>query len=181
MADEPKRGPGRPPKVEAAEPKIPRPRISVLERSLQHPFGIPSSPVELKDAGLVCRWVNTELKGGAQFQYALTHGWLQVKPEYLKDPKQVTFTVSPDGFVTKGARNTELLMYTTREHWNERQLAKARENERLLSPGIAKRDTLEAAARHLGEEAADYLQDKVGPVGEVRTQLERIQVDPEPQ
>lgn len=190
MADEvdvqkPRRG--RPPKAWKADPvtapendaappgKIPRPRLSVLERSLQHPFGIPSSPVELKEKGLVCRWVNTELKGGAQFQYALSHGWMQVRPEYVKDLKQVQHVVSPDGFVVRGQRGTELLMYTTIEHFNDRKLAKDHENQRMMNPAVMKRDLVEAADKHLGPEASEYLHDHVGPVGEVRTQYERVQ------
>lgn len=182
------RKPGRPRKAETLTDGpvtttevpggIPKPRISVLERSIQHPFGIPSSPVELKEPGLVCRWVNTELKGGEQFQYALSHGWLQVKPEYLKTPKLVTFTTSADGYVTRGARGTELLMYTTLSHYRDRQLAKQQANERMLQPGVTKQEVVAAASRELGDEAASYLNQHVGPVGDVRTTHERIQVDP---
>ncbi len=35
-----------------------RPRVSVLERRLQNPFGEPSAPVRLKDPTLHPRWFN---------------------------------------------------------------------------------------------------------------------------
>lgn len=154
---------------------IPKPRIQVLERSIQNPFGIPSSPVEFKDGGFVTHWVNTELKGGHQLQYYLQHGWLQAKPEYLKEPHLVPHQVSVEGYVVRGPRGGELLMYTTVEHYRNRQRAKREANERAMQPHVVKRDTVEAASRHLGDEAASYLNEHVGPIGEVVDKYERIQ------
>lgn len=153
---------------------IPTPRVQVLERSLQSPFGIPSSPIELKEPGFVTHWCNTELKGGAQLHYFTEHGYLKVKPEYLRDKDTFQFTVSPEGFVTRGERHKEILMYTTVSHAQSRQRKKTEENVRRMRS--VNEDVVEAAGKKLGDEAADFLNRQTRPVGRVTDSREVIEV-----
>lgn len=161
--------------AEPALPPIPRPRIQVLERAVQNPFGIPSAPIYLRDPGFVCHWINTELKGGAQLHYATEAGYLKVRPEYLQDAETFQFQVSPDGYVTRGHRGQEILMYTTVEHAKARQRAKTEENlKRMRNPTAGLGD---AASSHIGAEGAEFLERHARPIGQVTTEREVIRVD----
>src|SRR3990167_6808354 len=164
------------PSADAPVP-IPRPRIQVLERSIQNPFGIPSTPIHLREPGLVCHWINTELKGGSQLHYATEAGYLKVRPEYLQDPETFQFQVSPEGYVTRGARHQEILMYTTVEHATARAQAKNAANlTRMKNPTAGLGD---AAARHVGPEGAEFLDRHTRPIGQVTTEREVIRVEEE--
>lgn len=155
---------------------IQRPQIDVLERSVQNPFGLPSADVELIEGGFVCHWVNTELKGGDQLRYFVDAGYLKCRVDYLKHPEFVTFSPSPDGYVTRGERGKELLMYTTLEHARERQGAKIRENLRRMSNP---NEMQQAAAAKLGDQAAEELRKYSRPIGGVTDTLERVEQTPE--
>lgn len=167
-------------KPAASEPTpvpIPRPRIQVLERAIQNPFGIPSTPIHLRDPGFVCHWINTELKGGSQLHYATESGYLKVRPEYLHNPETFQFQVSPDGYVTRGQRGQEILMYTTVEHAKAREQAKNEANlKRMRNPTAGLSD---AAASHIGAEGAEFLDRHTRPIGSVTTNREMIKVDDE--
>lgn len=154
---------------------IPRPRIDVLDRSLADPFGIPSVPIALKEKGFVCRWLNTELKGGSQLHFGTEHGYLKVRPEYLADPESFQWQVSPDGYVTRGERHREILMYTTIEHAEARTRKKTEDN--LKKMRSTRQDVIQAAGEKFGDEAANYLQGR--PVGSIEDTHERIERTPE--
>lgn len=155
---------------------IERPHVEVLERSLQNPFGLPSADIELIDSGFQCHWVNTELKGGDQLRYFLDAGYLKCRVDYLKHPEFVTFQPSPEGYVTRGMRGTEVLMYTTQAHAASRVQKKQQENLRRMSdPNRSAQDAAAAASAHIGGEAADYLARHSRPTGTVTDSLERIE------
>lgn len=157
--------------------EIPIPDIEVLDRAIADPFGMPSNPITLKDPKFVCRWVNTELKGGAQLTDALSAGYLKTKPEYLADPEGFHWSLSPDGYVTRGERHREILMYTTKEHQKRRAWAKTERN--LKAMHVNKSEIQEAAARQFGKDgdrAAEFLGRHVGGVSDFK---ETIAVDPQ--
>lgn len=156
---------------------IPRPRIDVLERSLQSPLGIPAAPIDLKEKGFVCHWINTELKGGAQLHYVTEHGWLKVRPDYLADPEGFQWQQSPDGYVTRGERHREILMYTTLEHARQRATAKQQENARRMRQTT--QDTIEAAGNKYGDEAAEFLARQSKRSVSVKDSYERIAATPD--
>jgi hypothetical protein len=158
---------------EADEPvTIPRPRVDVLERAVADPFGAPSSPVELKDPALVTHWCNTELKGGAQLHSYTEAGWLKVRPEYLKQPDHLTFSVSPDGYVTRGERHREILMYTTAEHNKRRMWAKTESNMKRMRQ--SNDEIAQSAAQHFGSEAGDFLSAHGRGIGGIKDSREVI-------
>lgn len=157
------------------EQLIPRPRIEVLERGLQNVFGLPSAEVRLKDHAMITHWCNTALSGSQLGKY-LDAGYLKVRPEMLEDTDRVAFTISPEGYVTRGQRHEEILLYTLKDYYWKRQAKKADENRRMMNPTATKAQVVEAAGRQLGEEAADYLnRTHSGPVGSVTDKYERIE------
>lgn len=158
------------------EPTKPKPRISVLERRLQNPFGEPSSPVHLKEPGLIARWFNAAIIADKIWR-AKQKGWTPVRPEDVVDLDQIGgYTKSPDGFIARGDRGQEVLMCMPREDFDQIQMAKTRHNNRNMgNPNRQKAELLEAAGKNLGSEAADFLNRRVGPVGDVTDSYERIE------
>ena len=159
------------------EQLIPRPRIEVLERGLANVFGLPSCEIQLKDREMVTHWCNTAISGNQLGSY-LDAGYLKVRPEMLADPDRLSFTVSPDGYVTTGPRHEEILLYTLKSWYLKRQQKKSELNRRSMMPGGMKREVVEAAAAQYGDQAAAFLDRQSGPVGNVRDSYERIAVRP---
>ena len=171
-----------------------RPRISVTERNQQttellnsdpryrrgidSPFGLPSEGIALKDKSRMCRWVNDELMGGGNVWRQKQIGYDPVKLVDLEFPEQAgAYNVNAAGEICRGARGQEVLMMMPKEVYNMRQLAKAEKNFKDMKDfDKQKQDMLNAAAAKYGAEAADYLNDRVGPVGSVKTYGERIEV-----
>jgi len=166
------------PKATAAEPDlsalIPRPKIEVLERGLQSVFGLPSAEIALKDPAMITHWCNSGI-GGHQLGKYLDAGYQKVRPEMLVDPDRAAFTVSPEGYVTRGERHQEILLYIPRDWYQKRQWEKARRNREQMHPHVTKQQLVEAAGDHLGDQAAEFLDGHVGPVGTVRDSIERME------
>ena len=146
---------------------IPPPKIEVYERGLVDPFGTPSFPVELIDATYECRWVNTADISGDQLAKMEGFGYQKVEPWMLKHADRVSYTVSPEGYVTRGSRHGELLMYIPKDLKKQRELRKAQINRDSMNPYRTKQEVVQAASAQLGDEAADYLHRHTGPVGNV--------------
>ncbi len=140
------------------ESNSPAPRVEVLERRLQNPFGEPSAPVTLKDAARVCRWFNAD-KGADAIWRAKQKGWDQVTPEEVFDLEQIGgYTVDASGFIVRGERGKEVLMSMPKE-WRERiEYQKAKINSRDMgNPSAIRRDVIEAAGAQLGDEAGEFM------------------------
>ena len=154
----------------------PRPRISVLERRLNNPFGEPATPIDLKDRGRRCRWFNRVIIADKIWR-AKQKGWEPVKPEDLIDPDQIGgYTRSPDGCVTRGDRGDEVLMSMPSVEFEAIQMAKTRWNNRHMgNPNAMKQEVVEAAGQHLGDQGAEFLNKKLGPVGGVMDTFERVE------
>ncbi|SRR6266571_525848 len=181
-----------------APPKGPRkPRIAVTERDqqtdldiltdpryaarLQHPFEEPSSPIALKDSTRVCRWFNAAVATDHIWR-SKRKGWDQVRPEDVRDLDQIGgYNKSPDGYITRGERGQEVLMSMPRDVRHLIQQAKTRANIELVGrPNAMKNAVVQAASEQLGDEAASYLQDHIGPVGTVTDTIERVErLDPD--
>lgn len=153
--------------------EIPIPHVDVLERSIIDPFGAPSVPIELKDPQFVTRWVNTELQGGSQMYQATQAGYLKVRPEFLAYPDRFQFNISPDGFVTRGERHREILMYTTKDHQKRRAWAKTEANMRRMR--MSKDEVQKATAEHFGKEGDEAANFVGRHIGGVTDNIERIQ------
>jgi len=158
----------------AAESKIDR--VKIFERRLQSPNSLQTAPIELRDPSLICRWFNSAI-GSDKVWRAKQQGWIAVRPEDLRDQDQVGgFQKSPEGYVTRGDRGQELLMSMPRVWRDKIAIAKAKENMKNMGdPKATKNEIIAAASDKLGDQAADYLDRKVGIVGNVRDQYERIE------
>jgi hypothetical protein len=151
-------------------------RIKVLERRAKNPLGEPSAPIDLKDASMVCRWVNGAIAADKVWR-AKNKGWEPVRPDEVVDLDQVGgYTKSPEGFITRGDRGQEVLMSMPREWRDKIQWAKTAANQKNMGdPQATKAEVVAAAGDRLGDQAADYLNRKIGIVGGVHDQYERVQ------
>lgn len=170
-----------------------KPRISITERNqqtaaildsdpryrkgIESPFGVASQGIELKDPGWTVRWFNSAIMADHVWRNKQI-GWDEVKPDDLLHPEQAgAFGVSPSGSIVRGERGQEVLLKIPKEVNKARQLAKTARNLREMKDfDKQKQNMLSAAAANYGSEAADYLNDRVGPVGSVKTYAERIEV-----
>lgn len=174
-----------------------RPRITVTERGSQttidalaadprykarfeNPFGEPSAPIALKDRGRECRWFNAVIATDHVWR-AKRKGWDQVRPDDVVDLDQIGgYNVSPDGYITRGERGQEVLMSMPKDVRAAIQAAKTQANIRHMgNPNATKRNIVEAAGQQIGSQAADYLNSRIIPTGDVTDTKEIIAVDPE--
>lgn len=159
-----------------ADKPSPKPRISVLERRLQNPFGEPASPIDLKDRALVPRWFNAAIVADKIWR-AKQKGWLPVRAGEVVDPDQVGgFTVSPDGFVTRGDRGQEVLMCMKRDDFEQIMQAKTKWNNRNMgNPHGQLQELAQAAGERFGDQAGEFLTQSrvVGAVHDSRERIER--------
>lgn len=169
-------------KTEPVVVKKAKPRISVLERRLQNPFGEPSSPIDLTDPSLGCRIFNKAV-GAQQLYKARRNGWEYVEPSQILDMEQAGgFRVSTDGQrLVRGEREEEVLMFMPKSDRAQIEMAKARKNVKDMQMGRQRDAIAQAASMAISQEAGDILGDasKVKMVGNVTDNYERIQVTPE--
>jgi hypothetical protein len=155
------------------------PRVSVIERRLQNPFGEPSNPIQFKEPGKIARWFNAAIMADKIWR-AKNKGWSVVYPADLVDLDQVGgFTPAPDGgYITRGDRGQEVLMWMWQADFDAIALAKARANTRNMgNPTKNRNEALEAFGR-VNANGADWVDSqgkRSGPVGGVTDQYERIE------
>jgi hypothetical protein len=164
------------PVLDAPPPTETAARISVLERRLQNPLGEPSAPVRLKDDTLHPRWFNSSSRPDNIWR-AKELGWEGVRPDDIVDLSQIgTHMLSPDGFVARGERGQEVLMAMPKKIFDKIQWAKSKKNlEMMKDTDGEKHRMLNAAAKKFGGTAAEYMNERVGPVGRVTDNYERIE------
>jgi len=157
------------------------PAISVLERRLQNVFGEPSAPVRLKEAGMFARWFNAANRVDAIWR-AKEMGWTGVLPEHIVDLSQIgTFSLSPDGYVSRGERAQEVLMCMPERAYHQIQMAKTKKNLEMMRDVKGEQHRMaEAASKQNGADFAEDLHKHVGPIGSVTDNYERVErVEPE--
>jgi hypothetical protein len=157
-----------------------KPNITVSDRRvkdrLANPFGARSEEVKLTIPGTVARWFNAGLYADRIWR-AKNQGWDPVTPDLLADKDQIGgFVTSAEGFVARGEKQQELLMYMAREDRDAIQKAKTEVNIRNMKMGRQRDEIAQAAAEAIGGQAADFL-GKTRMVGNVTDQYERIQRD----
>lgn len=159
-----------------------KPRVSILERRLQNPFGEPSSPIELTDSALECRVFNRAV-GAQQLYKAGRNGWEYVSPSQLADMEQAGgFRISTDGQrMVRGEREEEVLMFMPKSDRQQIEMAKAKKNVKDMQIGKQRDAVAQAASQAISQQAADFIGDpnKVRMVGNVTDNYERIAVTPE--
>lgn len=164
-----------------------KPRVSILERRLQNPFGEPSQEIRFKDGKVITgRWFNEAARPGQVYR-AKELGWQSVTPDMISDMNSLGFhAIDASGSIVRGERGAEHLMFMPSADYRQIQMAKTAENlRRMGNPGIVKKEVVEAASRNLGDEAAQFLNSQLregaGPSGFVRDSKEIIAVDVEAQ
>lgn len=160
--------------IEKADAKVAR--IKVFERRLQNPFGEPSAPIDMRDPSLVCRWFNGAIVADKIWR-AKNKGWANVRPSDVVDTDQIGgYAKSPEGFIMRGDRGQEVLMSMPRT-WRDRiQAAKTDANTRNMgNPSAMKAEVVSAAGDQLGDQAADFINRRVGVVGTVTDTYERVE------
>lgn len=159
-----------------------KPTVTVTSRSkriqdrLNNPFGQESRAIELTIPGTVARWFNAALYADRIWR-AKNQGWDPVTPDLLKDKDQVGgFLVSAEGFVCRGEKQQELLMYMAKEDRDAIQQRKTEINVRNMRMGRQKDEVAQAAANQFGDQAGDFI-NKAHMVGTVTDNMERIHRD----
>jgi hypothetical protein len=157
-------------------PAVKKPRVSVLERRLQNPFGMPSEDIPLKDRSMIARWFNAKARPNRHRQ-AGELGWIGVTPEMLADQEQAKqFRVSVNGYVCQGEREEEILMFMPKDDYWKIQKRKAQLNtERMKRPGATKAEVVGAAGQALGDQAGSALNSQMRVVGEISDSYERVE------
>ena len=154
-----------------------KPNITVTDRRiadrLRNPFGSPSTAIQLKTPGMECRWFNAAIMTDKIWR-AKHSGWDPVTPDMLADKDQVGgFVVSADGYVCRGEKQQEVLMFMSKENRDAIQQAKTEANIRNMRMGRQKDEVAQAAAERFGDQAGEFLA-KAKMVGTVTDQYERI-------
>lgn len=155
------------------------PRVAVLERRLQNPFGAPAAPIRLKNKVMFPRWFNSAQQHD-RFYIAAEGGWLGVKPDDVVDKKQINgYGRSPEGYVCRGPRGEEVLMCIEKSFWDRLQLAKTRKNLEMMRDQQGEQSrALEAASQKLGPQVAEQME-AVSRQMTVHDNFERIERTPE--
>lgn len=159
-------------------PKMPR--ISVLERRLQNPFGEPSQSISFKEKNVTGRWFNDAARSG-QIHRAKELGWIPVTRDMIVDMDSIgSHTISAADQITRGERGQEVLMWMPTDEFQQIQWAKTKHNlDRMRDMDQGKRDLVNAAAKQYGGTAAEYMNERVGPIGGVTDNYERIERMPD--
>lgn len=140
-----------------AAPKVKHvPKVTVLERRLQNPFGDGSQAIKLKEPGWALHIFDTSRPG--RFHYAKREkGWEPVLPEDLDGTAEDLGFDIVDGRVVRGERGKEVLMKMPQDMYDKIALRKAEVTTQSNSPRQLKRDIMEQTAATYSDQAADYL------------------------
>lgn len=131
------------------------PKVSVLERRLAHPFGMPSEAIRLKEGDWVVRWVNEGVRTGRVYQVQ-NLGWEFVTPEELKGQPQDVGCQALDGRLVRGdASSRDVLMKMPKRDFDQIQQSKAAINIKNLGSSKKQReDAANAATKQFGTDEA---------------------------
>lgn len=140
--------------TETTEP----PRVSVLERRLQNPFGEPAKEVKLKGSNIMPRWFNDDAQTGQVYR-ARQLGWQPVSMDMIADKDSLGFhQLNAANQITRGPRGQEVLMWMPKTDYEQIQMAKTRVNlDKMRDTNAQAREMIDAAGVRLGEEAAEFL------------------------
>ena len=134
------------------------PKVSVLERRLENPFGSPSIDIQLKEGKWALRVINANVRSGRVWDVIHNKGWEFVTVDELPaKPEELGFR-ELDGRVVRGEKAEEVLVKMPLAMFQKIQNAKAAANLKSLG----KKQTVEgaaqmAAAQGLGDEAAETI------------------------
>jgi hypothetical protein len=141
--------------VEAKPRKLPR--ISVLERRLQNPFGDGSPQIRLKEPGWEVHVVNGALRPGRYHDVTRNKGWVPVEPDEIDgEAEDFGFDVK-EGRVVRGERGQEVLMKMPAADYKAIQQAKDAHNKAANTGARLKAGIVSATGATHGDQAADLV------------------------
>lgn len=139
------------------------PRVSVINRRLQNPFGTPSRDIPLKGEkarGWVVRTFSADPEHPNR-HYDAVHrlGWVPLSVEDLAvSAESIGFNVATDGRITRGPHGHEVLMAMPKADFDAVQAAKNAENLRKMGAGYTKTEVAQATAKEHGSEGGDVIE-----------------------
>ena len=134
------------------------PKVSVIDRRLANPFGLPSEAVRLKEGQWATRWFAESVRTGRIHQ-GQQMGWECVTPDDLAGAASDIGAQVVDLRVVRGdTSNREVLMKMPQADFD--RIAKAKALKNLADMGSSKKSSDKAAnlaAKQFGEEAAETI------------------------
>lgn len=137
------------------------PRISIIDRRLQHPFGTPSREIPL--IGAKSTWVVRTFCADPEHpnrHYDAVHrlGWIAIKESDLAvSPQSLGFTVAPDKRIVRGPGGNEVLMGMPRHEFEKIQASKSAANLASIKGPKVRDEVAQATADQHGSEAGDVV------------------------
>ena len=148
------------PLVEPSESPTP-PRISVIDRRLKNPFGMPSREIPLKGDKL--GWVVRTFYASPERpdrHYDAVHalGWTPLrKSDLAVSAQSVGFVSTAEGYLVRGGDGKEMLMAMPKADFDRVAQAKSDANLRRLGAGAVKSTVAQATAKEHGDQAGDQV------------------------
>lgn len=137
------------------------PRISVIDRRLKNPFGVPSREIPL--TGEKQGWVVRTFCADAEHpnrHYDAVHrlGWTPlVRADLAVSPESLGFVMATDGRIVRGPSGQEVLMAMPKHYFDAVQKAKSDANTRALKGPKVREEVAQATAKTHGDEAGDTI------------------------
>lgn len=133
--------------------KVDPSRVAVWERRLVNPGRSPSTPIALREDGVVTRWINTANEG--RFHRAVyDQGWEPVRVDDLRDDPKLLGFQTQDGTVRRGHLGQEILMKMPEGVF--RQLTRAKAKVEMDTLKKTRNALAQAAAQRYGGNAGDW-------------------------
>lgn len=134
------------------------PNVSIIDRRLANPFGLPSEAVTLKEGKWAVRWFSESVRTGRVHQ-GTQMGWDYVTPDDLTGQPGDIGAQAIDGRVVRGDNsNREVLLKMPAEDFAKLQHAKAAKNLKDMGSSSKSADKVaNMAAKQFGDEAGDVL------------------------
>lgn len=135
------------------------PKVSVLERRLENPFGSPSLEIQLNDGKpWALRIINANMRSGRVWDVIHNKGWEFVSVDELPTkPDELGFR-EMDGRVVRGERGEEVLVKMPQAHYDAIAKAKAESNLKGLGKKAMQEGAAQmAASQGLGDQAAETI------------------------
>jgi len=137
-------------------PKPKLPKVSILDRRLNHPFGSPSVPITLTTPGQwAIRVVNSTMRPGRIHDMTQNKGWVFVLPEELDGtPDELGFK-AVDGRLVRGEHQEEVLMKMPQRDYDQIHAAKEAMNHKGLGKTALRESVAQDTAKAHGAEAGE--------------------------
>ena len=141
-----------------AETKLPK--VSILDRRLQNPFGTGSVAITLKTPGQwEVRWVYSKLRPGRLYEMTHQKGWVFVEPAELDGDADEYGLMVKDNRLVRGDHGEEVLMKMPKDMFDKITQAKAQSNLGQLGVNKMRTAVAQAAAKEHGDQAGDTVFD----------------------